>query len=117
MAYSSSLLRKITDAGLFGSSESGPNGIWLYRSTAASTEATATGYFARAGIGSRSPTSQAADNLGMRVGDIVIVSESTGGATPGRTTIHSAIGSTANQASTSASTGFNAGYDVSISST
>ena len=117
MAYSSSNVRKLLDGGIFGSSASGPSSVWLYRSTAASTEAATTGYFARAGIGSRSLTSQLADNVGMRVGDVVIIAESTDGATPGRTTPHSVISATANQASTTASTGWNTGYDVTISGT
>jgi len=117
MAYSSSNARKIVDAGMFGSSGFGAGSVWLYRSTDASSDVAVTGYFARAGIGSKSLSSQAADNIGMRVGDVVIVAESTGGGTPGRTTLHGVISATANVASTTLSSGFNAGYDVTISGT
>ena len=106
MSFGSSGLRQITQGGLTDGLA-----VWLYRSTEASSDASVTGYFTGCGAGSRG-----SNPYGVRVGDVFLVAESTGGGTPGRTTMHSVISSTANQASTSASTGYNAGYDVSISS-
>jgi hypothetical protein len=114
MAYSSTNPpRQIVHGGLTGAS----GGVWLYSSTHAATAATVNGFFASAGAGSRSTANNGAGNVGMRIGDIVIVAESTGGATPGRATLHTVTASTADQASTSASTGYRAGYNVSISAT
>jgi hypothetical protein len=112
MAYSSTNPpRLIVPHGLSGAA----GGVWLYQSTHQSSDVTATGFFAGAGVGSRS---HSAANVGMRVGDMVMVAETTGTAgTPGRATLHMVTASTADQASTSASTGHWAAYDVTISST
>lgn len=131
MAYQSSVaaVRKITDCGIYGLPSTGSaisqaGALWVYQSTHASTAATVTGFFAGCG---RQPSSaisapvlaRSPNNVGMAVGDIVICVESTGGATPGRVTVHSVLGSSFNQASTSGSSSYvaTAGFDVSISST
>lgn len=112
MSYVSTNLMQITP----GSLTNGAGALWHYRSSDASTDVAATGYFAAEGRGSR-PASGASGGKGMQLGDVVIVSESSAGGTPGRTTMHSVKASTANQASTSASTGYAAAYNVTISST
>jgi hypothetical protein len=108
MAFSSTNLMQVTP----GSLSNGAGAVWHYRSSDASTDVAAAGYFAAVGRGSRGGA-----GYGMNIGDVVIVSESSGGGTPGRTTMHSVKASTANQASTSASSGYNAAYNVTISST
>lgn len=131
MAYQSSVaaVRKITDCGIYGLPSTGSaisqaGALWVYQSTHASTAVTVTGFFAGCG---RQPSSaisapvlaRSPNNVAMALGDIVVCAESTGGATPGRATIHTVIGSTFNQASTSGSSACvtSAGFDVSISST
>lgn len=108
MAFSSTNLMQVTP----GSLANGAGAMWHYRSSDASTDVAAAGYFAGAGRGSRGSA-----GMGMTLGDVVIVSESSGGGTPGRTTMHAVKASTANQASTSSSTGWGAAYNVTISST
>lgn len=83
---------------------------WLYKSSDANAAVTATGYFAGCGAGSRS-----GPQIGMHLYDLVIVQESSLGASPGKISFHSVIGATADQASTAASTGYKAGYNVSLS--
>jgi len=85
--------------------------------TVAISDVVAQGYFAACGSGSRSPSSVQTANVGMRVGDIVIVRQSTDASTAGFTVIRSVIASTADQASTVAATGWNAAYNVTISGT
>lgn len=111
MAYSSSNVRMILELG-FASGGS----MYLHSSSDPSTDIAATGFFAGAGAGGKPLLSDSAKMLGMKYGDIVLHRESSGGATPGRMTMHSVVGSTANQASTLASTGFNTLYDVTVSS-
>lgn len=103
MAFSTTGLSAIVDGGL-------TNGItvWKYLSADTVTTVKGAGYFAGMGAGGR------ATNYGMKLGDVVIVTESTNGAAPGRTYMGAVSGSTANQASTSASTGWNAAYDVTV---
>lgn len=83
--------------------------IWTYTSTDTSAVVASTAYFAGAGLGS-----PRGSPLGLKVGDFVMVQESTSGATPGRTTMHTAVSSTANASFNTSST---AGYDISVSST
>ena len=113
MAYSASTpARKILDLG-FASAGS----VFVYQSTHTAVEVAATGFFAGCGAGGNQnygATGAAAD-IGMKVGDIVIASETTSGTNPGRTTLHAVTASTANQASTTASTGYNAAYNVTVS--
>lgn len=54
--------------------------------------------------------------VGMRVGDVLLHISSTGSATPGQTSLHSVVATSANQASTVATTGWGAQYDVTVSS-
>lgn len=110
MAYSSSNLQMVQPLGF----PSGPN-LFHYRSSDAAAAVVAGGYFAGAGAGSRQASSNSDRAKGMKYGDVVMVQESSAGATPGRVSMHSVIGSTADQASTLASTGWLTGYDVSIS--
>jgi hypothetical protein len=111
MAYSSTNApRKILDTGIASAGS-----MWVYRSTHSSTMVIATGFFASAGVGSRSTANNGAGNVGMRVGDLVLCQETTDGTVPGRVTHHSVIGATADQASTLAATGYRAGYNVTIS--
>lgn len=112
MAFASTNLMQITG----GSLSNGAGALWHYRSSDASTDVAVAGYFAAMGRGSR-VASSAVGGYGMQIGDVVIVAESSGGGTPGRTTTHSVKASTANQASTSGSTGWGAAYNVTISST
>lgn len=86
--------------------------IFAYSSTHASTDVTATGFFTGCGAGGRS-----ANNIGLRLGDIIISRASTDASIPGRTSFHSVIGSTANMTSTSGSSWWSssAGFDVTVS--
>lgn len=110
MAYSSSNVRKILDIG-FASA----GGMYLYTSSDAATDITATAYFAGAGAGGRPLSSDSGRAHGMRYGDIVMNRESSGGVTPGRVTLHAVTASTADQASTVGSTGYNTMYNVTVS--
>lgn len=113
MSYSADTpARKILDIG-FASAGS----IFIYSSTHTAVEVAATGFFAGAGAGGNQAygSTGTAAGIGMRVGDVVLCVESSGGGTPGRATWHGVTGSTANQASTIASTGFNAQYNVTVS--
>lgn len=85
--------------------------IFTMRSTAVSSALVATGFLAGLGAGSRA---SGGSNPGLRVGDIVLHTQTTDTAYPGRVTMHSVIASTANQASTSASTGWAAAYDITL---
>ena len=105
MTFSSSGLSKVLDVGLTSGAA-----LWRYTSSDGSTAIKATGYFAGCGTGSPSGTNA----FGMRVGDTLINQESSGGATPGRCTLHGVSGSTYNQSSTTASTGFSGAYDVTV---
>ncbi len=115
MAYSSTNpARAILQLGFAGGGT-----MFRYVSTHNSTQVGGvTGFFAGCGAGSAEGSNSATppSNVGMRVGDLVICSESTGGGTPGRTFMGMVISSTADQASTIAATGWNAKYDVTISS-
>lgn len=118
MAYASSRVNylSIGGGGLYRSTDRGGPGFWMCGpSTVATTEWTSTGYFTRAGYGSRALSSNESQLLGMKVGDICCVAQSSGGADPGRVTWHSVIASTADQASTTAATGWLTGYSVSLS--
>lgn len=120
MAYASSRVTMISPGGgasLYRSTDRvGGVASWLCGpSSIATTEWTSTGYFTRAGHGSRALSSNQSDLIGMKKGDLVIVAQSTDGPDPGRVTIHSVIASTADQASTSAATGYVTGYNVSLS--
>lgn len=110
MAYNSSNLIMVQPLGF----PTGPN-LFTYRSSDASADIDATGYFQGAGAGSRHLSSNTERAKGMKYGDVLMNIESSGGASPGRVTLHSVIGSTADQASTSASTGWVTGYDVTVS--
>jgi len=72
------------------------------------------GYFTGQGFGGRTgPNSTSPPPVGMRLGDLVIHTETSAGATPGKATLMSVTGSTADQASTLSSSGYNnAKYDV-----
>lgn len=103
MAFNSTGLALVAD-GLAG----GPR-IWSYTSTDVSTVVAGTGYFA--GQGQGSPNGSPA---GMALGDLVLVWESTSGATPGRATLHGVAGSSANSTDTIHSSTW--GYDISVAS-
>lgn len=83
----------------------------LYSSSQASTDVCVTGFFTNGGASGRNPVAN------LKVGDIMLVQQTTAGPSPGKVSVHSVIASTANQASTNSSTGWNAGYDCSLSST
>lgn len=103
MTFSTSGLSKIVDGGLTDGV-----GVWKYLSADDVTTVKAAGFFAGMGAGGH------ATNYGMKIGDVVIVTESTAGTVPGRTYMGAVNGSTADQASTSASSGFKASYDVTV---
>lgn len=90
---------------------SGMPRVFYYPSTHASSQITATGFFAAAGDGGRS-----ANNVGLRLGDVVMCRASTSSTRPGAVVWGSVIGSTANVASTSASSAFlsSMGYDCTL---
>jgi len=123
MAFSLTGLSLIVEGGFSGTAPR----MWHYKSADAAGTVAGTGYFARMGEGSRWPSSLANTTsgnegglrapAGLRVGDLMLVQETTGGANPGRTTLHSVLSATADQASTSASTGFAAGYNCTITAT
>jgi hypothetical protein len=99
MAFSeSNPPRMISQAGI-GALSTGAASVWLYRSSDAATAVTGTGYFSGCGRGSR-----AGPQVGMQIGDIVLVQESSAGATNGRTTVHSVINSTASSTNPNATT-------------
>lgn len=83
----------------------------LYKSSEASSDVSVIGFFTAGGAYGRNPLGN------MKVGDLVLVQQTTAGPSPGKVSIHSVIASTANQASTSSSTGWAANYNASISST
>jgi hypothetical protein len=89
-----------------GNFQSANQAMWIYTSSDSAADVASTGYMKNVGVGS---------NIGLqysvRVGDIVINVESTGGVTPGRCSLHSVISSTFN-ASTLSST---FGADCSLS--
>ena len=128
MAYLSTTasVRKIVDAGLYtglaGHSTSvGAGSIYLYVSTHGATEIVATGFFTGAGAQPMSTTgalhpnivSRHANNIGMRVGDLLCSVESSGGTNAWRVTWHAVTGSTFG-GSTSVY-GSSAGYDITVS--
>lgn len=86
--------------------------VFCYSSTHNSTDILATGFFAACGDAGRS-----ANNVGLRLGDIVINRASTTATIPGRVSMHSVTATTANVTSTLASSAFAAtmGYDCSVS--
>lgn len=110
MAYVSSGLRQATKGGLSGRE----GAIWNYTSTDASTAVTSAAYFTRAGAGSQGNSN---NSVGLKIGDVVIVQESSAGASPWRTTIHSVKTSTANFSSSMASSAWGTyGFDCTITS-
>ena len=109
MAYSADNAPRLIVEGGF---TQGKGGVYVYKSSHASSDYTTTGFFAGAGFGSRN---HSAGNVGMRVGDLVLCAQTTDGPTPGYVTVHTVIASTIDQASTTASTGFNAAYNITLS--
>lgn len=101
MAFTSTGLILLVEGG-FGSAPQ----LWSYTSVDGSTLVGVNGYFVGMGFGSPHGSP-----LGMRVGDHVIVAQSTLGATPGQTSFHTVKAATAN-GSTLGSTW---GLDVSLS--
>lgn len=106
MTFSSSGLQKIVDAGLTSGAA-----VWRYVSTESSTQVNATGFFSGCGVGSPG----GANAFGMKIGDTLISQESSGGATPGRCTLHGVTGSTWNQASSLASSAYSGAFDITVS--
>ncbi len=108
----------VSRATLAGSGLTGPlvgNNVWRYSSSDSSTAISGVaGYFTGQGFGGRTgPNSTSPPPVGMRLGDLVIHTETSAGATPGKATLMSVTGSTADQASTLSSSGYNnAKYDV-----
>lgn len=131
MAYTStsstlSKLRKILDQGFYatpssGAAITGGGNIFAYCSSHGAGDITGAGFFAGVGAqplsstGAPHPNVQArsANNVGVRVGDLIVNIESSAGASPARVTWHAAAASTFN-GSTSVYAS-SAGYDVSVS--
>ncbi len=105
MAFAgSTAIRLLSDAGLSGG---GPR-LWEYTSPDASTlVCNVTGYMAGMGAGSRGGSP-----VGLKVGDVFFVKETTGSSGVGRTVLASVISSTLNAAGTYVTT---YGYDVTLS--
>ncbi len=112
MAFESTGLVCVAAADLSGF---GGARLWKYTSGDPSTDVcNVTGYFAGMGQGSRTGGSQVGSGpAGLRVGDTMIVQESTSGAAPGRTVMASVISSTLNNTSLAISS--TVGYDVTLS--
>jgi hypothetical protein len=112
MTYSSTNpIQRSIDIGLTAMSSVGGAGLYTYSSTHNSTDILATGFFTGVGAGSRGSL----QDLGVRVGDILINRSSTTATPNGRVTIHQFIASSADQASTTASTGWVASYNMTVS--
>ena len=130
MAYSNSTpLKKMLDGGAggalyavpsSGAAISGGGSIFVYCSSHAATDITGTGFFTAVGANPLSSTGMLHPNVqnkhanarGVRIGDLLINVESSGGVTPGRVTWHgfnasSWGGSTATYSTT-------AGYDMTV---
>ena len=91
---------------------SGAGAMYFYRSSdAAATISGTTGYFKSVGVSSAGQGSLAGMPMGVKIGDIIIAVESTGGVTPGRCSLHGVISSTANSTGVGVAT---LGYDVSV---
>lgn len=110
MAYQSSALNLALSGGLQGNAPS----IYTYSPSTddTSTSPFAVGFFAGAGKGS-----QGTAGVGMKLGDIVIVSERSSGQNPGRTQVGCVYASTLNVSSTTARAGFSAAYNCTIRGT
>jgi hypothetical protein len=104
--FSSSIPTMIIDG--FGS---GMPRVFSARSTALTSDVSSTGFWLGCGDGSKG-----ANSVGMRQNDMLIHSQTTDTATPGRVSMHLVVASTANVASTSLSSGFSASYNVTVSS-
>ncbi|MBI3935536.1 MAG: hypothetical protein HY323_01030 [Betaproteobacteria bacterium] len=90
-----------------GDLQSGVGAWWQYCSSDAAADISGTtGYFKAVGAGGISSRV-----LGMKIGDIVVNIESTGGVTPGRVSLHSVVSSTAD----GSTVGSTYGYDCSVS--
>ena len=129
MAYLSTdaALRKIVDGGLYSGLAPGANislgggSIFAYCSSNAGEEIVGAGFFTGVGAQPLSSTGTAhpnvgarhANNVGARVGDLLVSIESSAGATPGRVTWHAVTASTFG-GSTSVYSG-TAGYDATVS--
>lgn len=102
----STAVNLITDNGLSG----GLPGIYVYRSSDSSTSIIGTGYFAGQG---RSFNANIAGRGGpLVVGDIILNIESSGGATPGRVSLHGVKSSTLDTTSATVST--TGAYNVTV---
>src|SRR5258706_11139272 len=99
MTYSSSNPLTLVQDGF----ASGLPRVFSYQSTHNSTDILATGFFAACGDGGRS-----ANNVGLRLADIIINRASTNAVRPGQVSMHSVTATTANVASTLASSAFSA---------
>ena len=109
MAYSSSNpLALLLDNSL----ASGMPRVFSYRSTHNSTDLLATGFFAACGDGGRS-----ANNVGLRLADVILSRASTDAVRPGQVSMHSVTASTPNITSTLSASAFSAtmGYDCTVS--
>ena len=104
MTFSTTGLSAIIDGELTGGAA-----VWKYLGSDTVSTVKGAGFFAGVGQDSRGSNAR-----GMKIGDIVICTESTAGSVPGRTYMGAVSASTANQASTSASTGWNAAYDCTV---
>src|SRR5258705_11034670 len=84
--------------------------LFYYRSSDAATDVVATGYFASCGALGKTNLAN------MRIGDAVLVVESSLGVTPGRASWHGVTASTAHisSATPTPSSAFTQGFDVTV---
>jgi hypothetical protein len=128
MAYQPSVayVRNLVQGGLYNTLSPGISGggnIFSYCSSHASADiGGVAGFFTGCGAQPSSSPGQgvlahSTNNVGMRVGDLLVNIESSAGASPGRVTWHAAKGSTFNQGSTSLSSAFaaGAGFNITVS--
>ena len=128
MAYASSIaeVRRILEGGFPQAASTGAElskggGVFSYCSSHAATEITGAGFFTGCGanplVSSGAPhpntISRSTRNVGMRPGDLLFNIESSGGASPGRATLHAVTASTFGGSTGSFTAGV--GYDCTVS--